>query len=257
MTRGIIGYTGFVGGNLMRQSTFEKCYNSKNIESIAGEKLDLLVCAGAPAVKWLANKEPDRDKASLDRLMRSLSQVKADKCVLVSTVDVYPTPIDVDETTPIDTENLHPYGKHRLELESFVGDRFDCAIVRLPALFGEGLKKNIIYDFLHQNQVEKIHCDHVFQFYNLEYLWQDIQQVLANNLHLVNFATEPIAVGDIAREAFGFEFTNRPHNKPIRYDMKTRYGDRLGKGASSYLYERSCILQDLNEFVKTQSQKPT
>ena len=256
MNRGIIGYTGFVGGNLTRQSSFEKGYNSKNIESIAGEKFDFLICAGAPAVKWLANKEPDRDKASLDRLMQSLTKVEVGKFVLISTVDVYPTPVDVDEATAIDTENLHPYGKHRLELEDFVRDRFNSAIIRLPALFGEGLKKNIVYDFLHNNQVEKIHCDHVFQFYNLDYLWRDIQVVLENDLALVNFATEPIPVREVAREAFGLEFTNRPHDRPIRYDMKTRYGDRFGRGASSYLYERSCIVQDLTNFVATQSQKP-
>ena len=256
MNRGMIGYTGFVGGNLTGQSSFDKGYNSKNIESIAGEKFDLLVCAGAPAVKWLANKEPDKDKASLDRLMQSLTQVEADKFVLISTVDVYPTPVDVDEATAIDRENLHPYGKHRLELEDFVCDRFDSAIVRLPALFGDGLKKNIVYDFLHNNQVEKIHCDHVFQFYNLDYLWRDIQIVLDCGLELVNFATEPTPVREVARDAFGLEFTNRPHDRPIRYDMKTRYGDRFGRGASSYLYERSCILKDLTNFVKAQSQKP-
>ncbi|WP_264320297.1 hypothetical protein [Zarconia navalis] len=214
----------------------------------------MLVCAGAPAVKWLANKEPDRDKASLDRLMQSLEGVKASKFVLISTVDVYPTPVDVDEATPINRKNLHPYGKHRLELEDFVRDRFESAIVRLPALFGEGLKKNIIYDFLYNNQVEKIHCDHIFQFYNLEYLWRDIQVILENELKLVNFATEPIAVRDVAQKAFGLEFTNRPHDNPIRYDMKTRYGDRLGRSASSYLYERSQILHDLKNFANTQSQ---
>lgn len=254
MTRAIIGYTGFVGSNLTRQSPFDDFYNSKNIESIAGKDYELLVCAGAPAVKWLANKEPDRDRASLDRLMENLSRVSVQKLVLISTVDVYPSPIDVDETTPIDDTALHPYGKHRLHLEKFVGDRFDAAIVRLPALFGQGLKKNIIYDFIHNNQVEQIHADHIFQFYNLDHLWDDIQTVLQQDLRLVNFATEPVIVREVAREAFGLEFENRPNDRLVRYDMKTQYGDVFGSHIDGYLYEKLTVLHELKQFVQNSSQ---
>jgi len=238
-----------VGSNLTRQGHFDDFYNSKNIESISGKEYQFLICAGAPAVKWLANKEPDQDRASLDRLTNSLEQVSAQQFVLISTVDVYPSPIDVDETTPIDDSHLHPYGKHRLELENFVRDRFDAVVIRLPALFGRGLKKNIIYDFLHNNHVDKIHGDHVFQFYNLDHLWQDIETALQQSLSLVNFATEPISVKDVAREAFGLEFENRPDDRLVRYDMKTKYSDLFDSKIEGYLYDKVQVLHELKQFV--------
>lgn len=256
MSRALIGYTGFVGSNLRRQTQFDAIYNSKNIEFIAGKAYDFLICAGAPAVKWLANKEPDRDRACLDRLKQNLERVSVQKFVLISTVDVYPSPIDVDETTAIDETNLHPYGKHRLDLEKFVSDRFDAAIVRLPALFGRGLKKNIIYDFLNENQLEQIHSDHIFQFYNLEHLWENIQTVLRENLPLANFATEPVSVQDVARKAFGLSFENRPHDRLVRYDMKTRYSSLFGSKIEGYLYDKDRVLPELKQFVYTYNRSP-
>lgn len=254
MSRAIIGYTGFVGSNLTRQSQFYEFYNSKNIEYIAGKEYDLLVCAGAPAVKWLANKEPEQDRDSLDRLQQNLERVSVHKFVLISTVDVYPSPMDVDETTPIDDTNLHPYGKHRLDLEKFVRDRFDAVVIRLPALFGQGLKKNIIYDFLHDNQLDRIHSDHIFQFYNLEHLWEDIQTGLQHELRIVNFATEPVSVGEVARAAFGLEFENRPNDRLVRYNMKTQYGHLFGSEMEGYLYDKIKVLLELKQFVQTYNQ---
>ena len=49
----LIGNTGFVGGNLLRQQPFDALFNSKNIDDIAGRSFDLVVCAGVRAEKWL------------------------------------------------------------------------------------------------------------------------------------------------------------------------------------------------------------
>ena len=35
----LIGYTGFVGSNLLRQRAFDATFNSKNIEQISGRSL--------------------------------------------------------------------------------------------------------------------------------------------------------------------------------------------------------------------------
>jgi dTDP-4-dehydrorhamnose reductase len=253
MNSAIIGYTGFVGSNLVRQVDFNSLYNSKNIESIIGEKFDCLVCSGAPAVKWLANKEPEKDLENLKRLTKCLDKVAAQKVILISTVDVYPLPVEVDEDTEIDPEILHPYGKHRLELEMFVEARFDSLIVRLPGLFGDGLKKNIIYDLLHDNCTEKIHKDSVFQFYNIDNLWKDIQIFLKEKLKLVNLATEPAAVWEVADEGFGFNFTNEPPTVPAKYDFKTKYSHLKSDSKNFYMYTKNEVLQDLKKFVSRQN----
>ena len=248
MNNAIIGYTGFVGSNLVCQAKYDNFYNSQNIESIAGKSFELLVCTAAPAEKWLANKQPTKDKENLQRLIKYLQQVSAKKVIVISTVDVYFQPVAVNENTSINAEILQPYGKHRLELETAIQERFDSLVIRLPGLFGKGLKKNIVYDFLHNNLLDKIDRNSVFQFYNLKHLWRDIQVALDSNLNLVNFATEPTSVAEVASTAFGFEFTNQTQN-PVKYDIRTKHYQLFGGCPPGYLYGKSQVLSELKEFV--------
>src|SRR5882672_584507 len=224
MARALIGHTGFVGGNLRAQGDYTDLYNSSNIGDIAGKSFELVVSAGCKAAKWIANKEPQADREGIAVLMRALERVRAERFVLISTIDVYPRPIEVDEDTALDPAGAQPYGKHRLELEQFVRARFQNAlIVRLPGVFGAGLKKNAIYDFLHDNRLDLVHQDGVFQFYDLDRIGADIALCLAAQLTLVNFATEPVAVRDIASAAFGREFENALPPPAPRYDFWTKH----------------------------------
>lgn len=54
----LVGYSGFVGSVLLKQKKFNALYRSTNIDEIKNRSFDTVVCAGAPAVKWLANKYP-------------------------------------------------------------------------------------------------------------------------------------------------------------------------------------------------------
>ncbi len=256
MPSAIVGSTGFVGGHLLRQAAFDDRYHSTTIHEIAGKTYDLLVCAGAPAAKWLANREPESDHANIQRLIDGLRGVSARAVVLISTVDVYPNPVAVDEETPIDERVLHAYGRHRLELERFVTGTFETVTIRLPGLFGRGLKKNVVYDLLHGNQVDKIHPDGAFQFYDLDDLWTDIERVRSHGLRVVNFATEPVPVRDVAREAFGVDLDQRPDTAPASYDVRSRHAAVLG-GSNGYLYDRAHVMAALRRFVQTeQAGKP-
>ena len=255
MPDALIGHTGFVGGNLAAQHPFNTWYNSKNIEAVRGHRFELLVVSGMPAAKWIANRDPDADKAVLDRLWGCLRTVHADTVVVMSTVDVYPSPIEVDEDTLIDSMFQQPYGKHRLELERLAADHFPRVLsVRLPGLFGPGLKKNAVYDLLHDNEVHKIPAGGVFQFYNLARLWADVRTALAAGLTLVNFATEPVSVHEVAREAFGIDFTNDPGGTPPRYDMRSRHAGLFG-GRDGYLYSREQVLAELAVFVAAERER--
>ena len=238
----------------MRQASFEGLYNSTNIEDIAGRSYDVIVCSGAPAEKWKANKEPDRDREVLGRLTDALVRAEARKVVLISTVDVYPVPSGVDEATVIDEEQAQPYGKHRRELERAIAARFDTLIVRLPGLFGTGLKKNIIFDFLHGNRVDQVHADSVFQFYHLDMLWRDIGIARDRGLDLVNFATEPVSVREVARRAFGLDFDNAPPSAPARYDVRSHHASTWG-GHRGYLRDREEVLTALRGFVGSERER--
>jgi nucleoside-diphosphate-sugar epimerase len=249
MTSALVGHTGFVGSNLLRQARFDGLFNSKTIEQIAGQSFGLLVISGMPAAKWMANADPAGDRATLDRLWSALRQARAETVVVISTVDVYPLPIDVDESTPIDPAAQQPYGKHRLMLEQLTAAHFSRVLcVRLPGLFGPGLKKNAVYDLLHNNEIHKIHANGAFQFYNLARLWADIQTALNAGLSTVNFATEPVSIREVAREAFGLDFTHDPGTKPARYDVRSKHA-RLFGGHGGYLDPREEVLAELKAFV--------
>jgi nucleoside-diphosphate-sugar epimerase len=256
MNSALIGHSGFVGGNLLRQRSFDDLYNSKNIESIAGRAYDLVVCAGMPAEKWKANQNPEADRAAVERLMNALRQVKAQQMILISTVDVYPVPIDVDEDSRPDWTLASAYGRHRRALEEFLLQRFAALVARLPGLFGAGLKKNIIYDLLRGNQLDKIHADARFQFYGLDHLWADLAKAQAARVAVCNMATEPVSVEEVAREAFGIDFQNRPEGAlPARYDVRSQHAALFG-GGNGYLKTKAQVMAEMKDFVNKEKNKP-
>lgn len=150
MTKLLVGHTGFVGSNLAASTDFDGLYNSSNIERAYGRGGDVLVYSGLRAEKFLANRRPELDLQMVEQAEENIRRIGATCTVFISTVDVYPVPRGVDETTPIDSGELAPYGRNRLEMERWVAE--NCPrhlIVRLPALFGRNLKKNFLYDLTH------------------------------------------------------------------------------------------------------------
>jgi nucleoside-diphosphate-sugar epimerase len=246
MSSALIGHTGFVGGNLRQQYPFDAFFNSSNIGEIVGRSFELVVCAGTPAAKWKANRDPEGDRACLGRLREALGGAAARQVVLISTVDVFGRTGGADEEAP--PAGATPYGRHRLELERFVAGRFDTLVVRLPALFGPGLKKNAVYDLLHDNEVGKIDSRGRFQFYDVRRLWADVEVAWRAGLALVHFATEPVSVAEMARAAFGFVFSNELPGTPARYDFRSRHAHLYG-GAGGYLLARGQVLAALADFV--------
>lgn len=145
----LVGYTGFVGSNIYDKGTFDKVFNSKNIEEAYGTNPDLLVYAGLRAEKYLANNEPEKDMELIVEAEKNITKINPKKLVLISTIDVFKNAVDVDENSPIDTEDLHAYGYNRYKLEVWVRDNYpDALIIRLPGLFGKNIKKNFIYDYI-------------------------------------------------------------------------------------------------------------
>ncbi len=251
MIAALVGHTGFVGETLKRQARFDALYRSTDIGEIDGREFDLVVCAGAPAAKWIANREPEADRAGLERLQLHLGRCRARRFVLVSTVDVYPDPRGVDEESPIVPDPRNAYGTNRFALERFCRGRFDATVVRLPALFGHGLRKNAVYDLLHDNQVEKLQPLSAFQFYDMSLLWADLQRIEAAGVKLVNMAVEPLTLGDVAREAFGRELPPNPGAGVARYDFRTRHAALWGRG-DGYAYGARETMERMRAFVATE-----
>jgi len=248
-TAGLIGYTGFVGSNLNRSTTFDAHYNTQNIGEIAGQSFDLLVCAAPQAKKWWANQNPAEDLAQIQQLIGHLKQTTVDRFVLISSIDVFPRITEVDERFDCASQENHAYGRHRFLLEQFVTAQFpQVHILRLPGLFGPGLRKNIIFDMIHRNEVEKINPESRFQWYDVTRLWQDVQTAIAHDLKLVMLATEPVATVEIQQRCFPDLTLGGSANAPIYYDVRTCYAD-VFEGTHGYMINHFQVLDAIDHFV--------
>jgi hypothetical protein len=252
LTTALIGCSGFVGGNLATARHFGLLVNRANLESLRGSRLDRLVCAGLPAAKWVANQRPDEDASNIRRLEATLQTVRAKTFVLISTIDVYPRTQDADEFYDCGLQPNHAYGSHRLSFEYFVREQFPHAcIVRLPALVGRGLKKNVVYDLLHDNRLDRINPDSRFQWYPLQRLASDLDTATTLGLPLVNLFTEPVDTRLILRDLFNDKVIGQSPDPPASYDLHTRYGIHFG-GSGRYVMDRTAVMQALREFVQAE-----
>ncbi len=246
----LIGASGFVGSNLRAARSFDHLFGSHNFQEMAGRKFDKVYCAGVRAVKWLANKEPEQDREAIQTLSSVLEQVEVRQFILISTIDVYPVTKDADESYNCHQLPNHPYGAHRLAFEDFCRAKFDnCLTVRLPALFGRGLKKNVIYDLMNDNCLEAINPNSLFQYYDLARLEADIGTALRNNLHTVNFFTEPLETNTIIKKFFPGKIVGAQSNPPGCYNLYTRYAKTWGQ-SGSYLISAEEVLSALGNFLK-------
>ncbi len=301
----LVGYTGFVGSNIYACAgeKIDKVYNSGNIEEAYGTKPDLLIYAGLRAEKYLANNAPEKDMALIEQAEENIRRIAPKRLVLISTIDVFKVPYGVDENSRIDTENLHPYGFNRYQLELWARKNYpDALIIRLPGLFGKNIKKNFIYDYINvipfmlreakfQELAEKdadlknyyelqdsgfyrvnvadedrellkdkfrrlgfsalnfTDSRSVYQFYNLEYLWEDIQTALSADIKLWHPATEPVSAGEVYEYLTGEPFVNELDGTPADYDYRTVFSEIYG-GNNGYISSKELILKDIRRFVE-------
>ena len=145
----LVGYNGFVGSNILRQMNFDYLYNSKNINDAFNTKPDLCIYAGVKSMKFYANKNPIEDYNHILETIENIKKINPKRLILISTIDVFDILEKVDEKHQIKDENLQPYGKNRRILEKWVEENIESYnIVRLPALYGNGLKKNFLFDLM-------------------------------------------------------------------------------------------------------------
>lgn len=244
----IIGHTGFVGLNLCEQINFKYKYNSENIHKINNIEHDIVYCCGISGNKFWANKNSVIDKENIENLICNIKNIKCNKLILISTIDVYKNNINKNENDFKCDDKHHPYGWNRywaeLEFKKIFNEKL--YIVRLPALFGNFLKKNIIFDLLNNIFYSKINLDNVYQFYYLSNLSNDIKYVIDNNIDEINLSTEPIKLNDIVEKYFKFnnEVMFFDERNGYIYNLKTKYSN------NGYWQNKNEVLNDLDKWLK-------
>jgi nucleoside-diphosphate-sugar epimerase len=255
MSTALIGYSGFVGYTLDARIQPEARFRSTNIDEIRGRSFKHVVCAGVQAMKWWANLHPAEDRSQIDVLLDALKTVQTERFTLISTIDVYPSPRDVVEDSRIERQNQHAYGLHRLQVEDWVVERFPrVLILRLPGLFGPRIKKNVIFDMMHENNLDKIHPDGVFQYYDLRRLADDIDRAWDLGIDLLNVSSEPTATYEIRDRFFPDIELGAIGTAPAGYDMRSKHAN-VWAGQNGYLYSKAQVLADLGDWLNQEKLK--
>jgi hypothetical protein len=97
---------------------------------------------------WAANANPGADYDNLQRLMSAMAEAAIGLLILISTVGVFDDVSAGYTETEARYETAKAYGRNRRALEVHALARHNAIVVRLPALFGPGLKKNFIFDLM-------------------------------------------------------------------------------------------------------------
>lgn len=252
----IVGYSGFVGSNLLQFYKFDNFYNSKNFHEAKNKEFDTIFFCGIPAVKWYANKFPEEDTKIINEIKEILSTIKVKKFILISTIDVYENVnSEMNEDHDCDFMNNNTYGSNRYLFEEFIKTTFsNHYIIRLPALFGKGLKKNVIYDLLNNNNVQTISINTSFQWYDLNWLKFDLDLIIKNNIRVCNLFTEPLKTIEIIK-LFDYPIELFNLTTTLSYDTKTQYcslwkNTSENNQISGYIRSAEKTLHNIKIFVK-------
>jgi hypothetical protein len=224
--KALFGSTGLVGRALQEQTAFDQLYSSCNFRDIliTGQHIDHLVLCCLPATKWKINQDPLADLQNIVSIVDVLTGVHADRITLISTIDVY----GHNGSSMCEADNLllkEPnYGGNRLLFERLIKAQFRrelVQIIRLPALFHRLIKKNILFDLIHNHETEKINANSSYQWYPLDRLWSDIAKCPPNGT--VNLFPAPIETVAIMEEFF--PSAPRFMRERIEYNHRTMYTD--------------------------------
>ena len=233
---------GFRGGQSARSSTSSTPFSIRRPLAISRE--DHSTCWS-----WRRRRQNDggriytrEDWEGIERLLASLQPVRARRVVLISTIDVLPPFAGVDESFEPHGHENHAYGANRLRLEDAIKGQFaETHVVRLPSLFGPGLKKNVIYDLLHGNQLDKINPESSFQYYDLGCLWEHISLILREGIPLIHLFPEPLTTAGMIDRLFAGMAIGGDAGAASHYAFKTRYASLFG-GSDGYIWPRKkCI----------------
>lgn len=243
----LVGNTGLIGQTVQKCEKFDYYFNSKNLNTFEEVVVDgselFLTCL--PATKWLVNKNLSADVDNMYNIIKTISTKTYSKVILISTIDVYnDSPIGVDETYAPNINKLS-YGNNRYFFELMVREYVktdDLKIFRLPALFNNLIKKNVLYDLINDNNVDQINQNSTFQWYNIDNLISDISKFSKEHPTetLFNLFTEPIHTSEIVG-LFPQHIDKVQTTSKIEYNYQTKFG--------RYIDSKDNVLKQIKELV--------
>ena len=223
-------------------------FNTSNIldftKKVYDESILYLTCL--PATKWLVNKNIQEDLNNILKITNAINQIRFHKIILISTIDVYcESPIHSDEDVFPLIKTLN-YGSNRYFFEMLIRKTFtynDLKIFRLPSLFGKHIKKNIVYDLLNDNNIDKINVNSSYQWYDLNDLVNDINYLSYEfpKSTIFNLFSEPIETSELIKNIFKVKNITNNENR-IEYNYKTKFNN------TGYIQSKDLVIEKLIRF---------
>jgi hypothetical protein len=110
------------------------------------------------------------------------------------------------------------------------------------------LKKNAIFDLLHDRPVDAVPGNARFQFYDVERVWPDVKRILAADIRTANITAEPVEMSEVAARVFRRELPTPQADGAPSYDVQSVHAARMG-GTDGYWYDAESVFDGLLSFV--------
>mgnify|MGYP003631179297 CR=1 FL=1 len=213
---GVVGANGFVGKAICR--ALKKCdyevfeITRENCDEYKSFKYDFLINTAMPSKRfWALNNPIDDVKATILKTAELLYQWEYNKFIQISSLSA---------KIQLDT----PYGVHKRSSEVLVENKENSLIIRLGALYGDGLDKSSLFDIINHN--------HIYVDINSEYNYIDIDIVsrwIAKNLNKTGIkeigAKDTISLMEISKRVW--------NNPSYEGRLEKVYSDKIEEGMPS------------------------
>ena len=92
VTSAVVGASGFIGQFVLSQYNDLMTFDSKNISKASNCWFDTVYCCAPTGNRLFANQNCNADRDNVDQLIASLDTIRANRIVLISTVDTQHNP---------------------------------------------------------------------------------------------------------------------------------------------------------------------
>jgi hypothetical protein len=190
----IIG-DGLIGNLLHKDLKNSVIYDRGSSERFRKTEHDVVIIAAPSSNRLAVNTDPENDLNDCISVFNMISQSRYQNLVYISTVDIYPDKTSKD-SRPVDCPKSG-YGRNRWLFERMIMSLHDSQSIRLPTLCHPMIQKNIIFDLKNQVWLEKINPSATIQWYQLDRLSRDIEDILETDIKFENFVSPPLSNEEI------------------------------------------------------------
>lgn len=204
----LIGASGLIGQELIRQFSITHQYDSKNIDTFSDTSHELIFCAAPSGNRINVNQNTDNDKKNINSIINVVKRSSFNNIILFSTID-----------TLVKKSN---YANNRLYLEQSLLETGKCKVLRLSSLISPFIKKNLLYDLKNKSFLNHINRFDSCQWFDLIDIKEQIYLLLNSNKIDLNLVSEPILNEEIIQKFYPdiLEIVGGEKSKSFSYNVQ-------------------------------------